>query len=89
MDERSKSFAGQIAGVWSLLSREDRAPDGSVREDPTLGSDALGMLTYCNGRFAAQFMKRDRRTACVQGPPSPAHVHAGLRTGLENPAPSL
>lgn len=48
-------------GVWWLLSRNDQARDGSPREEPTLGSDALGILTYANGRFAAQFMKRDRR----------------------------
>ena len=29
--------------------------------NPTLGPDALGILTYANGRFAAQFMKRDRK----------------------------
>jgi hypothetical protein len=49
-----------FVGVWWLLSREDRARDGSVRIDPTLGPDAKGILTYANGRFAAQFMKRDR-----------------------------
>lgn len=47
-------------GTWLLLSREDTAMDGSPRPEPTLGSDALGILTYANGRFAAQFMKRDR-----------------------------
>jgi len=51
-----------FVGVWWLLSREDRARDGSVRIDPTLGPDAKGILTYANGRFAAQFMKRDRTT---------------------------
>lgn len=49
-----------FVGVWWLLSREDRAKDGSIRIDPTLGPDAKGILTYANGRFAAQFMKRDR-----------------------------
>lgn len=49
-----------FTGVWWLLSREDRAMDGSVRVDPTLGPDAKGILTYAGGRFAAQFMKRDR-----------------------------
>jgi hypothetical protein len=48
-------------GVWWLLSRKDTAMDGSVRTDPILGTDALGILTYANGRFAAQFMKRDRK----------------------------
>jgi hypothetical protein len=49
-----------FVGVWWLLSREDKAKDGSIRIEPTLGPDAKGILTYANGRFAAQFMKRDR-----------------------------
>ena len=49
-----------FVGVWWLLSREDKAVDGSIRIDPTLGPDAKGILTYANSRFAAQFMKRDR-----------------------------
>ena len=52
-------------GTWELLSRIDRAADGSLREDPALGSDALGVLTYVPGRFAAQFMKRDRSGPAV------------------------
>ncbi len=55
-----KDPAYDFTGVWWLLSREDRAKDGSPRIDPTLGPDAKGILTYANGRFAAQFMKRDR-----------------------------
>jgi len=50
-------------GSWRLLSRIDRAADGSMREEPTLGSDPIAMLTYANGSFAAQFMKRDRASA--------------------------
>jgi len=57
--EVDKSDHGFV-GVWWLLSREDRANDGTLRIDPTLGPDAKGILTYANGRFAAQFMKRDR-----------------------------
>ena len=53
-------MSDEFTGVWWLLSREDRAADGSIRIDPTLGPDAKGILTYANGRFAAQFMKRDR-----------------------------
>ena len=52
-----------FVGVWWLLSREDKARDGSIRIDPTLGPDAKGILTYANGRFAAQFMKRNRSEA--------------------------
>jgi len=49
-----------FVGVWWLVSREDLAKDGSPRAEPTLGPDPLGILTYANGRFAAQLMKRDR-----------------------------
>ena len=56
----SDDFTHDFTGVWWLLSREDRAADGSIRIDATLGPDAKGILTYANGRFAAQFMKRDR-----------------------------
>jgi hypothetical protein len=62
--------ANDFEGVWWLLSREDRARDGTLRIDPTLGPDALGLLTYANGRFAAQFMKRDRQTAVVAAGPN-------------------
>jgi hypothetical protein len=60
MSNKNSNSAYDFIGVWWLLSREDRAKDGSPRIDPTLGSDAKGILTYANGRFAAQFMKRDR-----------------------------
>jgi len=50
-------------GTWSLLSRIDRAADGSIREEPSLGSDPIAMVTYAAGHFSAQFMKRDRATA--------------------------
>jgi len=60
MTTRDGVSTHDFAGVWWLLSREDRAMDGGLRIDPTLGPDAKGILTYANGRFAAQFMKRDR-----------------------------
>jgi len=56
----SADVTQSFVGVWWLVSREDRAKDGSPRAEPTLGPDPLGILTYANGRFAAQFMKRDR-----------------------------
>jgi len=59
-----------FTGVWWLLSREDRAADGSLRIDATLGPDAKGILTYANGRFAAQFMKRDRSDVSAVNNPS-------------------
>lgn len=60
MTTRDDASTHAFDGVWWLLSREDRATDGSLRIDPTLGLDAKGILTYANDRFAAQIMKRDR-----------------------------
>ena len=53
----------EFEGTWRLLSRIDRAADGSTREEPSLGSDPVAILTYAAGHFAAQFMKRDRASA--------------------------
>lgn len=63
MSQAQPDLASSMLGVWWLLSRIDTAEDGTVREEPSLGSDPLGILTYAPGRFAAQFMKRDRRRA--------------------------
>lgn len=50
-----------LVGTWELVSREDRNAAGERRVDPALGADPIGVLTYDRGgRFAAQFMKRDR-----------------------------
>jgi len=50
-----------LIGTWELVSREDRNVAGELRSDPNLGADPLGLL-ICDrsGRFAVQFMKRDR-----------------------------
>ena len=72
-----------FAGVWWLLSREDRARDGSVRIDPTLGPDAKGILTYANGRFAAQFMKRDRSDMSMQTSPTGGQNNTGAVNGYD------
>lgn len=57
--------------------------DGSVRIDPTLGSDAKGILTYANGRFAAQFMKRDRTDLPDTGDPSLGKNNTGAVGGYD------
>jgi len=72
-----------FTGVWWLLSREDRAADGSVRIDPTLGPDAKGILTYANGRFAAQFMKRDRTDIPDTGNPLLGKNNTGAVGGYD------
>jgi Lipocalin-like domain len=60
---KAEALAKRMIGTWTLVSRVDRAADGTIRSDPALGSDPLGMLTYTPDRFAAQFMKRDRSSA--------------------------
>ena len=72
-----------FVGVWWLLSREDRAKDGSIRIDPTLGPDAKGILTYANGRFAAQFMKRDRSEVMDADDLSSGHNNTGAIGGYD------
>jgi len=52
-----------MLGVWQLKSRVDTDPSGQRKIDPILGADPLGILTFSNDHFAAQFMKRDRSAA--------------------------
>ena len=65
-DRTAEPLANRIIGTWWLVSRVDRAADGTIRADPALGSDPLGMLTYTQDRFAAQFMKRDRSAVVAE-----------------------
>ena len=67
MSAHSQAPEKSILGVWWLKSRLDTAKDGTLREEPNLGSDPLGILTYAPGRFAAQFMKRNRTGDTVPG----------------------
>jgi Lipocalin-like domain len=56
-------LAHDLIGTWRLLSRIDRDESGAQVEEPTLGSDPLALLFFDGaGNFAAQFMKRDRRS---------------------------
>ena len=64
-DRKGESLAEGMIGSWRLVSRVDRAADDSIMAEPTLGADPLGMLTYTQDRFSAQFMKRDRSDAPV------------------------
>ena len=51
----------KLLGTWELISRIDRTAAGDERVEPSLGSDPVALLYYDRGgRFAAQFMKRDR-----------------------------
>jgi hypothetical protein len=71
-----------MIGTWELLSREDRTQDGQLRIDPALGPDPLGLLIYdSGGRFAAQFMKRER-AATAGDVPAGAAVHPNSTRAL-------
>jgi hypothetical protein len=62
-------LSAALIGTWELISREDRNAAGELRLEPTLGPDPLGLLIYDRGgRFAAQFMKRDRATTSADTP---------------------
>jgi hypothetical protein len=55
-----------LIGTWELLSRIDRTASGERRVEPGLGEDPIALLYYDrSGRFAAQFMKRDRSAAAM------------------------
>ena len=55
------TLAERLPGSWELLSRIDRTLTGEERHEPSLGSDPIAFLVFDRaGRFAAQFMKRDR-----------------------------
>jgi hypothetical protein len=60
LPDPSGRLAGDIQGVWWLLSREDWTASGALRIDPVLGADPIGILAYAKNKFTAQFMKRDR-----------------------------
>src|SRR5512138_1583179 len=58
------SLAMRLRGSWELVSRIDRNRDGQERGEPSLGSDPIAFIVFdAAGRFAAQFMKRDRASA--------------------------
>jgi hypothetical protein len=60
-EPETKPLAETLVGTWELVSRTDRAASGEIRQEPSLGSDPVALLYYDrSGRFAAQFMKRDR-----------------------------
>jgi len=62
-----------LAGTWELLSRIDVDAAGRRRPEPSLGEDPVALIVYDRGgRFAAQFMKRDR-SAVADGPAGSAN----------------
>lgn len=60
-----------LPGTWLLETRIDTTAAGEHYPEPSLGEDPIALLIYDRaGHFAAQFMKRDRSTAMVDGPRS-------------------
>ena len=55
--------SSSVVGMWRLTSRHDVDSSGKRHVDPILGADPLGMLSFSETHFAAQFMKRDRSQA--------------------------
>jgi len=48
-----------LVGTWEVVTRIDRAQDGTEVEEPSLGTDPVALIIFdTSGRFAAQFMKR-------------------------------
>src|SRR5262245_11791641 len=58
-------LAQAMLGIWQLKTREDFDAQGAQHFDPILGRNPLGMLSFAPGRFAAQFMNRDRASAAT------------------------
>lgn len=55
------------------MSREDWTKDEQQRIDPILGANPVGILTYADTHFAAQFMKRDRTEGITDQPVQAGH----------------
>ena len=78
----SQPLSTSLIGAWELLSRIDRTASGERRVEPGLGEDPVALLYYdASGRFAAQFMKRNRSVADAAS--SAAPLGAG-RNALNN-----
>ena len=75
-------LSSDLIGTWELVSREDRTAAGERRVDPGLGADPIGVLTYdSGGRFAAQFMKRDRSAPAPEATSGPAGANNSRAVG--------
>jgi hypothetical protein len=61
--------ACELCGTWILLDRIDRASNGQVVAEPSLGSDPRGIVVYDKaGNVSAQLMKRNRTENDVPEP---------------------
>ena len=75
-----------LIGSWMLVSREDRAADGRVFPEPTLGSDPVGLLVYDRaGNVAVQLMRRSRpsRSGTAAGPAQSGTSNSGSVDGYD------
>ena len=82
---RPDELATALVGTWQLIQREDRAADGTLRHDPALGPDPLGLLIYdAAGHFSAQFMKRDRSDGDDGSPRVAGHNNSRAVGGFDS-----
>jgi hypothetical protein len=75
-----------LIGSWVLVSREDRAADGRVVSEPTLGSDPVGLLVYDRaGNMSVQLMRRSRplRSGTPAGPVQSGASNSGSVDGYD------
>jgi len=76
LPQPTADLAHAMVGIWRLLTREDY--DGSGRRviDPVMGADPLGILSFSQTHFAAQFMRRDRGTGGTSAAVAAATIQA-------------
>lgn len=60
LPSQKTDLAVSIVGVWGLTKREDFDSKGNRLIDPHLGADPIGILSFSQDHFSAQFSKRDR-----------------------------
>ena len=81
MPSKPPPLSATLPGTWRLLSRVDVDDQGRKHEEPSLGSDPLALVIFDrSGNFAAQFMKRDRKTVAA-GQPAAAGANNTLPRG--------
>jgi hypothetical protein len=74
-----------LVGSWVLVSREDRAADGTVVPEPALGSDPIGFLVYDgHGNMTVQLMRRSRDgRAATPARPAAGAANSGSADGYD------
>jgi len=70
-----------LCGTWLLMDRIDTNAAGKVLNEPSLGSDPLGMLVYdAAGNVSAQLMKRNRAEAAT----TPMNIQGSNNSAASN-----